>query len=77
LKKYNCDLISILSFNNTAFRKILRRDFSFKSSFDFPYKKVLGWGYLEVLLIDDTLAKYLDVYCKENWRVIYAYPDYT
>ena len=75
LGESQCDIILAWAFSEPRFREELLKHFNFKSSVKFPYNKMFGYEYLDVLLIDEKLA--VDIYDKNNWRVTHAYKDTT
>jgi hypothetical protein len=77
LFKKNSDIIIVWSLKERAFQRELQCKLGFKSSLQFPYKKVIGYGYMDVLQINDQLAKTSDIYDKDNWRITNASADYT
>ena len=76
LFKYDCEIIFMWAFSEPAFQIELMKRFGFKSSFKFPYNKLIGYGYMDALLIDEQLAKQIDIYSKDNWRITHAFADF-
>ncbi len=75
LEKAECDIVLIWAFSEPKLREQLVKHFGFKSSLKFPYKKVFGYRYLDAILIDEQVAKRVNIYDKDNWRVTYALRD--
>lgn len=75
LEKSECDIALIWAFSEPKLREQLLKHFDFKSSLKFPYKKLFGYGYLDAILIDEQVAKRVNIYDKDNWRVTYAHKD--
>jgi GNAT superfamily N-acetyltransferase len=77
LEKTACHVVVTWAFSEPHLRHELLEHFGFKSSLGFPYHKVMDSGYMDVLLVDERMANTIDIYHKANWRVTYAYPNYT
>jgi hypothetical protein len=75
LEKSECDIALIWAFSEPKLREQLLKHFDFKSSLKFPYKKLFGYEYLDAILIDEQVAKRVNIYDKDNWRVTYAHKD--
>ncbi len=75
LEKSECDIALIWAFSEPELREQLLKHFDFKSSLKFPYKKFIGYGYLDAILTNEQVAKRINIYDKDNWRVTYAYKD--
>jgi hypothetical protein len=77
LKKIKCDIIINWALNEAEFQNELLKRFGFKSSFHFPYNKLIGYGYMDAMLIDSKLAGEINIYDKNNWRITNAFTDFT
>lgn len=77
LGKSEFDILLVWTFSEPKFRSELLKLFGFKSSYKFPYNRLFGYAYLDAVLIDDKVARQVDIYDKDNWRVTHAYPDTT
>ena len=76
LLKYDCEIIVMWAFSEPAFQVELMKRLRFKSSLKFPYNKLIGYGYMDALLIDEQLARRIDIYNKYNWRITNAFADF-
>jgi hypothetical protein len=76
LAKMNCFLIVVWAFNDPHFRRELKSHLGFKSTAEFPFNRLIDHGYFDVLGLEDKFLN-LDVYNKDNWRITYAFPDFT
>ena len=90
VKLLECDNILIWAFTNPDLRRVLIKDYNFKSSIDFPrasgaFKSFINYPYTKLkkrtLLIVKELNKLPpgspDVFDKKNYRFTLIYPDVT
>ncbi len=77
IEENECHVVVAWAAGDPGLRRELLEHFAFRSSANFPYRKVMDTGYMDVLLVDERKAGLLDVYDKNNWRVTYAYPNFT
>lgn len=75
LEKLGSDIILVWTFSEPELMNELLQHWGFKSSFKFPYYKFFGRGYLDAILIDDSIAAKTNIYDKDNWRVTHALHD--
>jgi GNAT superfamily N-acetyltransferase len=72
-----CSVAAIWSMCDPDLRQELLTRSGFKSSLNFPYKKVLGASYMDLIVIDKNRNTTVNLYDKTRWRVTYAYPNFT
>jgi GNAT superfamily N-acetyltransferase len=77
LVETGCDLIVIWANNNPIFQGELTRYWGFKSSARFPFNRMMDHGYSDVLALDEQFIRSPDIYNKDNWRITYAFADFT
>ncbi|MFZ7132676.1 MAG: hypothetical protein ACOWWR_09995, partial [Eubacteriales bacterium] len=75
--RYACPIAAIWALGEPEQHKILMKEFGFKSSLQFPYRKFIDSGYMDLILNDDTIDDKINIYDESNWRITYAYPNYT
>jgi hypothetical protein len=80
LEEFNrstCQVAAIWILGEPGLRKVLTESFNFKSSLEFPYRKFIDSGYMDLIVIGDKIASEINIYDQTTWRVTYAYPNYT
>jgi GNAT superfamily N-acetyltransferase len=75
LSRSECDLVLIWAFSQPLFRSDLLRHFGLKSSLRFPYSRFVGYDCFEAMLVDERLARRIDIYDKGNWRITHVLHD--
>lgn len=71
-----CYAISVWAFSDPLLQHELHHNLGFKSSKQFPYRKIIDTGYMDVLSLGVLDAGGLNVYDSSKWRVTYAYPNF-
>jgi hypothetical protein len=77
LKKSKCDIIIIWALNEPEFQKEVTKNFGLRSSFRFPYNKIIGYSYMDAMQIDNKTVREINIYDKNNWRITNAFTDFT
>ena len=77
LEKQGCDIAFIWTSGEPKLREVLLQHFGFKSSVRFPYDRFFGYGYMDVILLDEQRGERANIYDEENWRITHAFPDTT
>lgn len=75
LKKQNCDIIVTWTIGEPELRKLLLKKFGFKSSLQFPYRRLYPYSHMDVIHLDKEQTNKVSVYNPENWRVTPAFHD--
>jgi hypothetical protein len=76
-KRSACNVVATWALGDSAFRNELVKEFGFRSSLKFPYNMVIRSIYMDLIIIDIDKATFIDPHDKTNWRLIYAYLNYT
>lgn len=70
-----CDYVNIWMVSQfNQMNQLLKRS-GFTSVLKFPYKKQYGDNLFDAILIQEQIAKLIDIYDKENWRLSAAFSD--
>jgi hypothetical protein len=77
LAKTDCDLIVIWAFSDPLFQRELRKRSGFKSTAAFPFNRFIDHGYFDLMTLDEGLSDSLKIYNKDDWRITYAFQDFT
>lgn len=73
----SCQVVATWAMSSTILSNILIKSYGFKSSTKFPYRNFIGSAYMDLIVIDSSMSEVLDIYDKNNWKVTYAYPNFT
>jgi hypothetical protein len=75
--KSSCHVIATWPMRCLAMRGLLMEKFGFRSSGNFPYSKFIKPAYMDLIVIDASISRLPGIYDKTDWRVTYAFPNFT
>ena len=73
----SCHVIATWPMCSPVLRSLLMDKYAFRTSGNFPYSKFIKSAYMDLIVIDDSISRLPGIYDKTDWRVTYAFPNFT